>query len=63
MADQTEILLQEIAILRQEIAHLHSVLEKSNESLHNLNVAFIEGLDALTIMIRGIQARLPPLPQ
>jgi hypothetical protein len=63
MPDQTEILLQEIAILRQEIAHLHTVLETANDSIHNLNVAFLKGLDALTVMIRDIQVRLPPLPQ
>lgn len=63
MPEQTEILLQEIAILRQEIAHLHTVLERSNESLHNLNIAFLKGLDTLTVMMREIQVRLPPLPQ
>jgi hypothetical protein len=61
MPDQTEILLQEIAILRQEIAHLHAVLETSSESIHTMNVAFLKGLDALTFMVRDIQ--VPPLPQ
>jgi hypothetical protein len=63
MPDQTEILLQEIAVLRQEIAHLHAVLQTSNESLHNLNVAFVKGLDVLTVMLREIQGRLPPFRQ
>jgi hypothetical protein len=63
MPDQTEILLQEVAILRQEIALLHTMLETSNESLQNLSVAFLKRLDALTDMVRDIQTRLPPLPQ
>jgi hypothetical protein len=63
MLDQTEILLQEIAILRQEIAHLHTVLETSNESIQKLNLALLKGLDALTLMVRDIQGRLPPLTQ
>jgi hypothetical protein len=63
MPDQTEILLQEVAILRQEIALLHTMLETSCESLQNLNVAFLKRLDVLTVMVRDIQTRLPPLPQ
>jgi hypothetical protein len=63
MPDQTEILLQEIAILRREIAHLHAVLETSSESIHTLNLPFLKSLDVLTIMVRDIQVRLPPLPQ
>jgi hypothetical protein len=39
MPDQMEILLEEMAILRQEIAHLHGTLEQMGESFHSLNVA------------------------
>ena len=63
MPDQIEILLQEVAILRREIAYLHRMLEKSDESLRNLNVTLLEGLDALVVLIRGLEARLPILPQ
>ena len=63
MPDQNEILLQEVAILRQEIAHLQSLIEKANESIDSLNLAFLKRLDALALLVRDIQARIPPLPQ
>jgi hypothetical protein len=63
MPDQTEILLQEIAVLRQEIAHLHTVLETSNDSMHKLSLALLKGLEAQSEMVRDNQGRLPPLTQ
>jgi hypothetical protein len=61
MLDDTEILLQEVAILRQEIAQIRAMFEKSDESLRTFNTALLQLLDALTVSIRGIEARLPPL--
>jgi hypothetical protein len=63
MPEQMEILLEEMAILRQEIAHLHAMLEQMGESFQSLNVAFLQHLDALATLVREIQSRLPPLPQ
>jgi hypothetical protein len=61
MLDDTEILLQEVAILRQEIAQIRAMFEKSDESLRTFNTALLQLLDALTVSIRAIEARLPPL--
>jgi hypothetical protein len=61
MPDDIEILLQEVAILRQEIAQIRAMFEKSDESLRIFNTALLQLLDALTVSIRAIEARLPPL--
>jgi prefoldin subunit 5 len=61
MPDDTEILLQEVAILRQEIAQIRAMFEKLDESLRTFNTALLQLLDALTVSIRAIEARLPPL--
>jgi hypothetical protein len=61
MPDDTEILLQEVAILRQEIAQIRAMFEKSDESLRTFNTALLQLLDALMVSIRAIEARLPPL--
>jgi hypothetical protein len=61
MPDDTEIVLQEVAILRQEIAQIRAMFEKSDESLRTFNTALLQLLDALTVSIRAIEARLPPL--
>jgi hypothetical protein len=63
MLDQMEILLQEIAILRQEIARLYGLLEETSESLRSLNLAFLQRTDALVVSMREIMARLPPFAQ
>jgi hypothetical protein len=63
MPDQMEILLQEIAILRQEMARLNGLLEESSESLRSLNLAFLQRMEALTVSMQEILARLPTLPQ
>ena len=63
MPDQMEILFEEIAILRQEIARLHGLHEESSESLRSLNLAFLQRMDVLTVLMREIIARLPTLPQ
>ena len=63
MPDQTEILLQEIAILRGEVAHLHTMLALMDESVRNLNATLLKRLDAFVVLVRGLEARLPILPQ
>jgi hypothetical protein len=63
MPDETEILLQEIAILRGEVAQLLTMLERTDESVRNLNAILLERLDALVVLVRGLEARLPILPQ
>jgi hypothetical protein len=57
MQDQIEILLSEIAIVRQEIAQLHSQLEEANESLRALNIALLRHMETTAIAIRELQAR------
>jgi hypothetical protein len=59
MPDDYEILLAEIAILRQEIARL----EQSTEALHSLNIGLLQKIDRITEMLLAIQTRLGPLPQ
>jgi hypothetical protein len=61
MPDDIEILLQEVAILRQEIAQVRAMVEKSDESLRSFNTALLQLLDALMGSMRAIEARLPPL--
>jgi hypothetical protein len=63
MPDQMEILLQEIAILRGEVAQLHTMLEHADESVRNLNVTLLERVNALADLIQRLEARLPILPQ
>jgi hypothetical protein len=63
MPDQTEILLQEIAILRGELAHLLTMVERTDESVRNLNVTLLERLSALVACVQKLEARLPILPQ
>jgi hypothetical protein len=63
MPDDHEILLAEIAILRQEIAHLQAQLEQTTEALHSLNIGLLQKLDVLSEMLLAIQSRLGPLPQ
>jgi hypothetical protein len=53
MPDETEILLQEIAILRGEVAQLLTMLERTDESVRNLNATLLERLDALMVLVRG----------
>jgi hypothetical protein len=63
MPDQTEILLQEIAILRAEVAHLLTLVERTEESVRNLNVTLLERVSALVVWVQKLEARLPILPQ
>jgi hypothetical protein len=44
-------------------ARLHGLHEESSESLRSLNLAFLQRMDVLTVLMREILARLPTLPQ
>jgi hypothetical protein len=46
--DQIEILMQEVAILRGEIAQLHTMLEQMDESVRHLNVTLLERVKRLS---------------
>jgi hypothetical protein len=61
--DQIEILLQEIAIIRGEVAHLHTMIEQADESVRNLNVTLLERMNALAVLVQKLEVRLPILPQ
>jgi hypothetical protein len=63
MPDQIEILLQEIAILRGEVAHLHKMIEQADESVRSLNVTLLERVNALVVLVQKLEARLPILSQ
>lgn len=63
MPDQIEILLEEIAILRAEVAQLHTMIEQADESVRNLNVTLLERMNALLVLVQTLEARLPNLPQ
>jgi len=61
--DRIEILLQECAILRREIAHILGTLDNLRESSEVANAAVLERMEAMLSMIRSIEMRLPPLSQ
>ena len=63
MRDQIEILMQECAILRREVAEMQAALEKLRDSSETANAAVLERIDALFALTRSIEVRLPPLPQ
>ena len=63
MPDQIEIVLQELAILRGEVAQLHTLLEHADESVRNLNVTLLERMNTLADLIHKLEVRLPILPQ
>jgi hypothetical protein len=61
--DRIELLLQECAILRREVAQIQSAVERLTESSEAANAAVFERLEELAALMRSIEARLPPLPQ
>jgi hypothetical protein len=63
LPDQIEILLEEVAILRAEVAHLHSIIEQTDESVRHLNVTVLERMNTLIVLMQQLEGRLPPLPQ
>ncbi len=60
MPDDTEILLQEVAVLRGELADLRTTLERAQESIRNDVALILERLDTLTVLI---ETRILPPPQ
>ena len=63
MTDRIEIVLQEIAILRGEVAHLHTILEQANESLRDLNVTLLKRMGDVADLIQKLEAQLPTVSQ
>jgi septation ring formation regulator EzrA len=61
MPDQIEILLGEVAILRQEIAQLHAMLTKAEENFRSVTTALLERMEKLSDAVRELEKRLPPL--
>ncbi len=59
MPDDSEILLEEIAILRQEIADIRGTLENVDQLVRSLNVTLLQCVEQLTILTQKIG--LPPL--
>jgi hypothetical protein len=59
MPDDSEILLEEIAILRQEIADVRGTLENVDQLVRNLNVTLLQCVEQLTILTQKMG--LPPL--
>jgi len=50
MPDNSEILLEEIAILRQELADVRGTLESLDLLVRSVNVTLIQCVDQLTIL-------------
>jgi hypothetical protein len=59
MPDDSEILMEEIAILRQEIADMRGTLENVDQLVRSLNVTLLQCVEQLTILTQKIG--LPPL--
>jgi hypothetical protein len=59
MPDNSEILLEEIAILRREIADMRGVLENLDRLVRGFNVTLLQCADQLTILTQ--RSGLPPL--
>ncbi len=57
MPDDSEILLQEIAILRQEIADMRGTLDNLDQLVRALNVTLLQCVDQLSTLT---QKMLPP---
>lgn len=57
MPDESEVLLQEIAILRQEIADMRGALDNLDQLVRALNVTLLHCVDQLTTLTQKI-----PLP-
>lgn len=57
MPEETEILLQEIAILRQEMADIRGALDNLDQLVRALNVTLVQCVEQLTVLT---QKNLPP---
>jgi len=61
--DQIEILMQEVALLRQEVAHILALVGKSADTSQVFHAAVLERIDSLATQLGAMEVRLPPLPQ
>jgi hypothetical protein len=59
MPDHDEILLEEIAILRREIADMRGVLENLDRLVRGVNLTLLQCAEQLTILMQ--RSGLPPL--
>jgi hypothetical protein len=59
MSDHSEIVLEEIAILRQEIADVRGTLENLQQLVRSFNVTLLQCAEQLTVLTHKIG--LPPL--
>jgi hypothetical protein len=58
MPDDSEILLQEIAILRQEIADMRGALENLDQLVRGLSATLQECVDQLTTLTQKVRSPL-----
>lgn len=63
MPEQIEILLTEMAIIRQEIAQIQATLTKAEENFRSMTTALLERMEKLSDAVGELERRLPPLPQ
>jgi septation ring formation regulator EzrA len=63
MPEQIEILLSEMAIIRQEIAQIQATLTKAEENFRSMTTALLERMEKLSDAVGELERRLPPLPQ
>ena len=61
MPDNSEILMQEIAILRQEVADVRGALGNFEQLIRSLNVTLLKCVDQLTSLTESMESRLPPI--
>jgi hypothetical protein len=58
MPDQSEILLEEIAIVRQEIADVRGALENLDQLVRELNVKLMQCVEQLTTLTQNMRSPL-----
>jgi hypothetical protein len=58
MPDDSEILLQEIAIVRQEIADVRGALENLDQLVRELNVTLMQCVEQLTTLTQNMRSPL-----
>ena len=63
MPEQIEILLTEMAVIRQEIAQIQATLTKAEENFRSMTTALLERMEKLSDAVEELERRLPPLPQ
>jgi hypothetical protein len=61
--DYSEILLQEIAIVRQEIADVRGALENLDQLVQTLNVTLLQSVEQVTNLTQRIESCLPLIRQ